>query len=70
MNNAVTYPKEVRFAGRPTCRTTPIYELQKKLGGQFSISAGQSRQQLIFNRRVETGIIDSDIMMVTLHEPS
>lgn len=40
MNNAVAYPKEVRFAGRPTCRTTPIYDTQKSSGAQFSISAG------------------------------
>ena len=42
MNNHPPFPKEVRFAGRPTCRTTPIYEKQKAAGAQFSISAGKS----------------------------
>jgi len=40
MNNHPPFPKEVRPAGRPTCRTTPIYELQKESGAQFSFSAG------------------------------
>jgi len=40
MNNAYSYPKEVRWAGRPTSRVTPIYEKQKAKGANFSISAG------------------------------
>uniref|UniRef100_A0A669B8E1 Dimethylglycine dehydrogenase n=1 Tax=Oreochromis niloticus TaxID=8128 RepID=A0A669B8E1_ORENI len=31
-NNVVGYPKEERFAGRPTCRTSGVYELLKDKG--------------------------------------
>ncbi|CAH1789183.1 unnamed protein product [Owenia fusiformis] len=40
MNNAVGYPKEERFAGRPTYRTSGIYDLLKTRGADMGFHAG------------------------------
>ncbi|XP_072166701.1 dimethylglycine dehydrogenase, mitochondrial-like [Diadema setosum] len=40
MNNAVAFPKEERFAGRPTSRMSGAYGLMKERGAQFGFHAG------------------------------
>lgn len=40
MNNAVGYPKEERWAGRPTSRISGIYETLLKRGAEMGFHAG------------------------------
>lgn len=40
MNNAIGYPKDERWAGRPTNRISGIYELMKKKGAEMGFHAG------------------------------
>ena len=40
MNNAVGFPKEERFAGRPTERVSGLYEVLKKRGAHHGFHAG------------------------------
>ena len=40
MNNAFSYPHEERLAGRPTKRTTPLYETLKAAGAQMGFASG------------------------------
>ncbi|XP_013778311.1 dimethylglycine dehydrogenase, mitochondrial-like [Limulus polyphemus] len=40
MNNAISYPKEERWAGRPTARTTTMYEKQLERGAEMGFHAG------------------------------
>jgi dimethylglycine dehydrogenase len=40
LNNLIGYPREERPAGRPTCRSSPIYDHLKSRGAQFGFHAG------------------------------
>ncbi|KAK7072806.1 hypothetical protein SK128_028194 [Halocaridina rubra] len=40
MNNAVTYPHEERFAGRPTCRVSAAHKLLQERGAHMQIHSG------------------------------
>lgn len=40
MNNNYTYPKEERWAGRPTCRVSGAYEMMKDRGAEMGFHAG------------------------------
>lgn len=40
LNNQITHPKLERFAGRPTCRTSGLYETHKSRGAEFGAHAG------------------------------
>ena len=40
MNNAVGYPKEERFAGRPTSRVSGIYQTLLDKGAQMGFHSG------------------------------
>ena len=40
MNTSVTWPKEERFAGRPTKRVSGVYETLKSKGAEYGFHAG------------------------------
>lgn len=40
LNNLLGYPKEERFAGRPTARAGPLYDRLKKRGAEFGYHSG------------------------------
>ena len=46
-NNAVGFPKEERFAGRPTERVSGVYEILKKRGAHHGLHGGRSLCRLI-----------------------
>lgn len=41
MNNLIGYPKEERFAGRPTARAGPLYDRLSKRGAEFGFHSGE-----------------------------
>ena len=41
LNNLCGYPKEERFAGRPTRRVTAIHETLKEAGAEHGFHAGK-----------------------------
>ena len=41
MNTALGYPKEERFAGRPTKRTSQLYEILKNKGAESGFHTGR-----------------------------
>ena len=41
LNNLLGYPKEERFAGRPTARAGPLYDRLKKRGAEFGYHSGK-----------------------------
>ena len=45
LNNLCGYPKEERFAGRPTCRVTAIHETLKEAGAEHGFHAGNAEQE-------------------------
>ncbi|XP_072167369.1 dimethylglycine dehydrogenase, mitochondrial-like [Diadema setosum] len=45
MNNAVLYPKEERFGGRPTARISGAHKLMKERGAQYGFCAGWEQPQ-------------------------
>ncbi|GAB6032248.1 hypothetical protein CHUAL_010888 [Chamberlinius hualienensis] len=57
MNNSVGYPKEERWAGRPTSRTSPIYNILLDKGAQMGFHAGifAVRIYLKFTQRCDKG---------------
>ena len=47
--NAIIYPHEERFAGRPTKRTTDIYEQQIERGVEMGFHAGGNSSIFIYD---------------------
>ncbi|KAI3362104.1 hypothetical protein L3Q82_012430 [Scortum barcoo] len=53
-NNVVGYPKEERFAGRPTCRISGVYELLKDKAS-MGFHAGWEQPHWFYKPRDDTG---------------
>lgn len=59
MNNAVTWPKDERWAGRPTARVSGVYDLLKSRGAEYGFHAGWEQPNWFALRGDEPGFVPS-----------